>query len=70
MFRNLEAEQSRHNFTDSFVAQTLGISRETYTRKKQSQNFKYKEILQLYEMFNSDFEYLFATEGEKYRKVS
>lgn len=38
MFRNLEAEQARKGFTNSDVAEKLGISRVSYESKKNLEN--------------------------------
>lgn len=63
MFRNLKAEQARFGLTDDEMAIKLNIKRETYARKKQTQNFKLSEIKAMCNLFNCDFEYLFATES-------
>lgn len=68
MFRNLKAEQARFGLTDDEMAIKLNIKRETYARKKQTQNFKLSEIKLMCKLFDCDFEYLFAT-SEKHTKV-
>lgn len=62
MFKNLDAEQARHGMSNSYVAQKLGISRVSYESKKKSGKFTTIEVKKLCEMFNSKFDYLFATD--------
>lgn len=63
MFRNLEAEQRRHGLTNEQVAEILGISRDTYEKKKKNGKFNRPEIVKLLKLFNCSFEYLFETEA-------
>ena len=44
MFRNLNAEQSRHSYTNSDTAEHLGISRVSYENKKKSGRRKVKQV--------------------------
>lgn len=59
MLSNLEAEQARKNMTDTDVAKILGITRETYVKKKKNLGFKFNEIISLCSIFDCDFHYLF-----------
>lgn len=61
MFRNLDAEQARKGYTNSDVAELLGISRVSYENKKKSGKFTTMEVKELLKTFNVDFEYLFFT---------
>jgi DNA-binding XRE family transcriptional regulator len=63
VFRNLEAEQRRHGLTNEQVAEILGISRDTYEKKKKNGKFNRPEIVKLLKLFNCSFEYLFETEA-------
>lgn len=60
MFRNLEAEQARLGYTNSTVAEKLGISRVSYENKKKSGKFTTAEIKVLCSIFKCKFDYLFA----------
>ena len=62
MFRNLEAEQKRHGYTNSNMAEILGISRVTYESKKRTGLFNRPQIETLLRLFNCKFEYLFLYE--------
>ena len=64
MFRNLDAEQARKGYTNSDVANRLGISRVSYENKKKTGKFTTFEIKQLCKIFKCKFYYLFATEQE------
>lgn len=64
MLYNLEAEQARQGMTDADIAKLLSIRRETYTKKKKTLNFKFKEIIALCDYFKCDFDYLFATDNK------
>lgn len=64
MFRNLDAEQARKGLTNSDVAEMLQISRVSYENKKKSGKFTTFEIKTLCKIFNSKFDYLFATEEQ------
>lgn len=59
VFRNLEAEQKRNGYTNSKMAELLGISRVTYELKKKTGNFNRLQIVTLLELFHCKFEYLF-----------
>lgn len=59
MFRNLEAEQKRFGLTNSDVAEILGISRNTYEKKKKTGNFNRAQVVLLLNLFKCKFEYLF-----------
>ena len=61
VFRNLDAEQARKGYTNSDVAELLGISRVSYENKKKSGKFTTMEVKELLKTFNVDFEYLFFT---------
>lgn len=64
MFRNLDAEQARYGFTDTNMAETLGISRVSYCNKKKSGKFTTPEIKALCNLFECTFDYLFRTEED------
>ena len=64
MFRNLEAEQARKGYTNTDVAQLLGISRVSYEKKKKTGKFTTFEIKKLLKMFGVKFDYLFYVESE------
>lgn len=63
MFRNLEAEQKRLGYTNSKMAELLGISRVTYENKKKNGMFTRPQIVKLMELFRCDFNYLFEQSG-------
>jgi len=60
MFPNLEAEQARKFHTNSFVAENLEISKESYENKKKTGEFMFFEIKKLLALYNCEFDYLFA----------
>ena len=60
MFRNINAEQARRGVTDQEIADLLGITRSTYSRKKNTGNFSLSEVRFLMRYFDCDFHYLFA----------
>ena len=60
MFRNINAEQARRGVTDQEIADLLGITRSTYSRKKNTGNFSLSEVRFLMRYFDCDFDYLFA----------
>lgn len=62
MFRNLDAEQARHGYTNQNMADKLGISRVSYENKKKSGKFTTLEIKILCKTFKCKFDYLFAEE--------
>lgn len=64
MFRNLDAEQARHGFTNQNMADKLGISRVSYENKKKSGKFTTMEIKVLCRLFKCTFDYLFAESNE------
>ena len=61
MFRNLEAEQARFNFTNQQMAEKLGMSRVSYENKKKSGKFTALEAKKLCKLFKVKFDYLFET---------
>lgn len=65
MFRNLEAEQARFNFTNQQMAEKLGMSRVSYENKKKSGKFTALEAKKLCKLFKIKFDYLFETKEEK-----
>lgn len=62
MFNNLNAEQARLGYTNSYVASELGISRVSYESKKKTGKFTTPEIKKLCKMFKRGFDYLFETD--------
>lgn len=64
MFCNLNAEQARLGMTDEDVANLIGISRSSYLSKKNSGKFTVPQIRILLNLFNVDFNYLFATDNK------
>ena len=64
MFRNLYAEEARHNQTNITMGKMLGIDPVTYSRKKKNGGFTVTEAKKLTEFFGVSFEYLFETEVE------
>lgn len=65
MFPNLEAEQARNNHTNVFVAEQLGITRQSYEHKKRNGTFKLSEINRLLSIYGNSFEYLFYSNNSK-----
>lgn len=65
MLKNLEAEQARIGYSNSKIAELLGISRVTYEHKKKNGSFTRPQIQTLLDLFNCNFEYLFAVEMPK-----
>ncbi len=65
MFRNLYAEEARHNQTNITMGKMLGIDPVTYSRKKKNGGFTVTEAKKLTEFFGVSFEYLFNVDGEK-----
>ena len=51
--------------TNQKVADYLGISRPSYEQKKKTGKFYVTEISRLCNLFNSQYEYLFATDEQK-----
>ena len=64
MFRNLYAEEARHNQTNITMGKMLGIETVTYNRKEKYGGFTVTEAKKLIEFFGVSFEYLFKTDGE------
>ncbi len=64
MFRNLYAEEARHNQTNITMGKMLKIDPVTYSRKKKNGNFTISEAKKLTEFFGVSFEYLFKVDGE------
>lgn len=62
MYKNLHAEQARKGLTNQQVADALGISRVSYEHKKKTGKFIVSESMHLCQMFDCNFDYLFATE--------
>ncbi len=65
MFRNLYAEEARHNQTNITMGKMLGMDPVTYSRKKKKGNFTIAEAKKLTEFFGVSFEYLFKTEADE-----
>ncbi len=65
MFRNLYAEEARHNQTNITMGKMLGINPVTYSRKKKDGNFTIAEAKKLTEFFGVSFEYLFKTDADR-----
>ena len=64
MFRNLYAEEARHNQTNITMGKMLGMNPVTYSRKKKNGDFTVSEAKKMTEFFGVSFEYLFETEAE------
>ena len=64
MFPNLDAEQARHKMPNSVVAGVLNISKGAYERRKKTGRFQADECRKLCDVFNCEFEYLFAVSSE------
>ncbi len=60
----MKAEEAKRGYTNSYVAEKLGISRVSYENKKKSGKFTTFEIKTLCIMFKCKFDYLFET-GEE-----
>ena len=67
MFRNLAAEQKRNGYTNQQVADYLGISRNTYEKKKKLGTFEVKHINMLCKLFKCTYDYLFETDQKTER---
>ena len=65
MFRNLYAEEARHNQTNITMGKMLGIDPVTYSRKKKNGGFTVTEAKKMTEFFGVSFEYLFKTEADE-----
>ena len=70
MFRNLYAEEARHNQTNITMGKMLGIDPVTYSRKKKNGNFTITEAKKLTKFFGVSFEYLFRTDGENHESIN
>lgn len=67
MFKNLNAEEARHDMNNITMGKMLGIDPVTYARKKATGTFKLSEVKKLVKFFGVSFDYLFETvnEGEE-----
>ena len=65
MFRNLYAEEARHNQTNITMGKMLKMDPVTYSRKKKNGSFTVTEAKKLTEFFGVSFEYLFKTEADE-----
>ncbi len=68
MFRNLNAEQARFDYSNKKMADILGISRTSYESKKKSGRFTTLEIQKMCNLFKCSFDYLFETDETEERK--
>lgn len=59
MYPNLEAERIRHGHTEEYVAQKLGITRQEYRQRTNSDSFLESDAVALTAMYKKSFEYLF-----------
>lgn len=64
MFKNLDAEQARHSYTNQRMADMVGISRVSYENKKKTGKFTALEAKKMCKIFKVKFDYLFATDDE------
>lgn len=64
MFKNLEDEQKRGGYSNTDMAEILGISRAAYEHKKQAGTFNRPQIETLLRLFDCKFEYLFQCDEE------
>ena len=64
MFRNLYAEEARHNQNNITMSKMLEINPVTYSRKKKDGSFTVTEAKKLIEFFGVSFEYLFETTAD------
>ena len=61
MFPNLDAEQARHGKTNADMAVLLKLSGTTsYENKKKNGNFSVSDAIRMCDLFDCDYEYLFA----------
>ena len=65
MFRNLYAEEARHNQTNITMGKMLGMNPVTYSRQTKNGDFTVAEAKKMTEFFGVSFEYLFEIEGEE-----
>ena len=59
MYPNLEAERIRHGHTEEYVAEKLGITRQEYRQRTNSDSFLESDVAALTKMYRKSFEYLF-----------
>lgn len=64
MFKNLDAEQARHSYTNQRMADMVGISRVSYENKKKTGKFTVLEAKKMCKIFKVKFDYLFATDDD------
>ena len=62
LFKNLDAEQARHSYTNQRMADMIGISRVSYENKKKTGKFTALEAKKMCKIFKVKFDYLFATD--------
>ena len=65
MFRNLYAEEARHNQTNITMGKMLDINFFIYCLKKKDGSFTVTEAKKLIEFFGVSFEYLFETVADR-----
>lgn len=65
VFPNLEAEKARNDITDDDIAMQLGMSRNTFAKKKNEKRLSISEIRVILSLFNATFEYLFYDPPEQ-----
>ena len=63
MYRNLKAEQARHNLTNQRMAEILHLSRGGFENKLRNGKFFVNECVVLCRLFDCKFDYLFATDN-------
>ncbi|MDR2577552.1 MAG: hypothetical protein LBC70_01900 [Chitinispirillales bacterium] len=59
MYSNLDAERIRHGYTEEYVAEKLGLTRQEYLLRSKSGSFLESDALVLTGMYRKSFEYLF-----------
>ena len=67
LFKNLDAEQARHSYTNQRMADIVGISRVSYENKKKNGKFTALEAKKMCKIFKVKFDYLFATDEDEAR---
>lgn len=67
LFKNLNAEQARHSYTNQRMADMVGISRVSYENKKKNGKFTALEAKKMCKIFKVKFDYLFATDEDEAR---
>ena len=67
LFKNLDAEQARHSYTNQRMADMVGISRVSYENKKKNGKFTALEAKKMCKIFKVKFDYLFATDEDEAR---